>query len=229
MSSIFGLDTSSSANAFADLNRTASSSSGNLLGDYAMIRNGSYKKLLSAYYSKESKSPEESEEVKEENKKLVLAKGDADSLKVTAEKLQKSEFTEENRKGIEKNIKDFVESYNTMIDSSAEVDTKNVLQNTLWMTRTTASNSTLLSEVGIKIGKDNKLSIDEETFSKATMSTLKVLFSGHGSLSSKVVQKAGQVSKNAVAKVVESKGGASYTNKGSTNDMSASAMFDKLF
>ena len=229
MSSFFGIDAANSANVFAEFNKTNSSNTGNMLGDYAMIKNGSYKKLLNAYYSKTPSSPKDSEEVKEENKKLASAKGDADNLKSASENLRKTVFTEENRKAVGDNIKDFVEKYNAMLETAGEVDTKNVLQSTLWMTKTVVSNSKLLSEAGIKIGKDNKLSIDEEAFSKANMSTLKTLFGGYNSLSSKVEQKASQVSKTAVAKVVESKGGTTYTSKGGTSDLNASTVFDKLF
>lgn len=232
MASYYGIDAANSSNVFADFAGKTSSSS-NMLGDYAMIKNGSYKKLLSSYYNKNSNGgiskEEETKEVAAEKKNLALAKGDADNLMAAAEKLRDTEFIEENRDEITKSIKSFVENYNAMLDSSSEVETKSVLQTAVWMTKLTSSNRNLLGEIGVKIGKDNKLTVDDEVLGKAKMTTLDSLFKGSGSFSNRIVQKASQLGKAAASKALEGRGASAYTNQGDYKNLSSGALFEKLF
>ena len=56
----------------------------------------------------------------------------------------------------------------------------------------TNANSVLLSKSGISIGKDNKLSLDEDTLKKTDVNVLKTLFTGVGSLSDTISSKANE-------------------------------------
>lgn len=238
MTSFFGVNDS-----FFGTN-TSYSANNNVLGDYAMIKNGTYKKLLNAYYTKKSgestDETEESKEKKSEKTKLMQTKSQAEALKSAADDLKSGKIFEEitdedgkvtyNTEEIAKKVKSFVSAYNDMLDASSEVDTKSVLRKTLWMIGNTKSNSTLLDKVGISIGKDNKLSVDEEKLKKADISSLKVLFSGKGSLADKVSSKASEIGNlaNSALKNIKNSGSA-YTNTGDYKDISTSTLYDGLF
>ena len=83
-------------------------------------------------------------------------------------------------------LKSFVDGYNELIDNGAESNNNTVLRNTLNLTKMTAANSQLLSDVGISIGESNKLSISESTVKEANINDLKALFQGNGSYAGSV-------------------------------------------
>ena len=184
------------------------------LADYASIKNGSYKKLMKAYYKQEEE--EKAAAAGGDSKtRLTSIKATADELKSSAEALQKEDlwqkktFTKTDEEtgeettyedydweAITNAVKKFMDAYNSMVEGAGNSDTKNVLMNTSWMTKMTASNAKLLAKAGIEIGKDNKLSVDEETLKK-NLSTTKFIFKGYNSFADKVATKAGGISDSA--------------------------------
>jgi len=184
------------------------------LADYASIKNGSYKKLMKAYYKQEEE--EKAATAGGDSKtKLTSIKATADELKSSAEALQKEDlwqkktFTKTDEEtgeettyedydweAITNAVKKFTDAYNSMVEGAGNSDTKNVLMNTSWMTKMTASNAKLLAKAGIEIGKDNKLSVDEEALKK-NLSTTKFVFKGYNSFADKVATKAGGISDSA--------------------------------
>ncbi|MBE5934890.1 MAG: hypothetical protein E7262_03770 [Lachnospiraceae bacterium] len=90
------------------------------------------------------------------------------------------------------------------------------------MTGIMKSNEKLLAKAGIKIGKDNKLEVDEEQLKKTDISTLKTLFSGHNSLASKMSQKASSIGNAAVS------GASVYTKDGTYLDTLSSLSSSKV-
>ncbi len=184
------------------------------LADYASIKNGSYKKLMKAYYKQEEE--EKAAAAGGDSKtRLTSIKATADELKSSAEALQKEDlwqkktFTKTDEEtgeettyedydweAITNAVKKFTDAYNSMVEGAGNSDTKNVLMNTSWMTKMTASNAKLLAKAGIEIGKDNKLSVDEETLKK-NLSTTKFIFKGYNSFADKVATKAGGISDSA--------------------------------
>ena len=184
------------------------------LADYASIKNGSYKKLMKAYYKQEEE--EKAAAAGGDSKtKLTSIKATADELKSSAEALQKEDlwqkktFTKTNEEtgeettyedydweAITNAVKKFTDAYNSMVEGAGNSDTKNILMNTSWMTKMTASNAKLLAKAGIEIGKDNKLSVDEEALKK-NISTTKFVFKGYNSFADKVATKAGGISDSA--------------------------------
>ena len=184
------------------------------LADYASIKNGSYKKLMKAYYKQEEE--EKAAAAGGDSKtKLTSIKATADELKSSAEALQKEDlwqkktFTKTDEEtgeettyedydweAITNAVKKFTDAYNSMVEGAGNSDTKNVLMNTSWMTKMTASNAKLLAKAGIEIGKDNKLSVDEEALKK-NISTTKFVFKGYNSFADKVATKAGGISDSA--------------------------------
>ncbi len=197
------------------------------VSDYAMIKNGSYGKLMKAYYAKQD--ADKLSQIGDSSKTLTLMRSAADSLKKSAETLgdaslyEKKKFKkkgEENGEEIEvedydwdaiaKAVKSFVDDYNAVVEQAGKSETKNVLRNAAWMTEITEKTGNLLSKIGITVGKGNKLEFDEEALKKKTtlgkngsieldnISTLKSLFTGYGSYASQIAQKASAIS-NAAA------------------------------
>ncbi len=219
---------------FSALMGGTTNSSGNLLSDYASIKNGSYGKLMKAYYAKQD--AEHASASGDSRQKLTLMRSSADSLKKSADALNNSSLWEKKKikkkdeetgeetevedydwNAITKAVKSFVEDYNSVVGQAGDSDTKNVLRNAVWMTGITDSAENLLSKVGITIGKGNKLELDEDALKEANITTLKSLFTGSGSFADKISQKASSLSivaANAAAKVK----GTTYTSSGSYSD-----------
>ena len=154
MATISGYDSSSIGVLFSSLNsgRTNTSTmfgTSDLLGisysDYATIQNGSYTKLMKAYYTKEASGDSSSSSVsattstsKDSSKTLANIESAADDLKKASETLRtngdKSLFTkkqttdkdgkvsyEYDTDKIYKAVSDFVDSYNTMLKDPAGI------------------------------------------------------------------------------------------------------------
>lgn len=207
-----------------------SSTSGTFsLSDYAAIKNGSYGKLLKAYYAKQD--AEKSASGSDSVQKATLMKTGADALKKSAEALnndtlwEKKKIRKKDEKtgeeievedydfdAITKAVKSFVESYNDVIEQAGDSNSKDVLRNAVWMTGITESNEKLLGKIGITIGKGNKLELDEETLKKADINTLKTLFTGHNSFADKVSMKANSISNAAARSSGTYKSNGTYAN-----------------
>lgn len=232
MSSIFG----TSNNYFNSFfNTTDSSTSGifgntsSMLGDYSLIKSGSYKKLLTAYYKTQdtngtSGSKTDSGETADSTGKLLNVKSDAKALKEAADALDSSSLYETKKdeegkevydtEAIKKSVKNFVSAYNSYLDSAGSVESTSILNKTLNMVKKTSSNSNLLKEVGITIGKDNKLELDEEKLEKAPITTLSSLFEGYGSFGNGISQKASESYKLANSAAFNNTRASSYTYNG---------------
>ena len=186
---------------------TASNSSvgtANYLSDYASIRNGSYKKLMKAYYAKQD--TEKLTAKQDTVQKSTLMGSSADSLKVAADKLNDSELFDKDDDTIVKAVK------------SGESNNKSVLRNAAWLTGMTGKNAKLLSKAGITIAKGNKLELDEDTLKKADKSTLKSIFNGYNSFAGNVSRKASAISN------ASNGAGSSYTSKGTYYSKTAASI-----
>lgn len=198
---------------FSGLSSSNGSANMNFLSDYASIKNGSYGKLMKAYYGKNSSSVSSLVNSKtnstssEETKSLAKVQSSTDDLKESADALlatgkdslfNKKEITKTAEDGtkttttgydtdaIYKAVSTFVTNYNSVLDSMDDINSTSILGKATSMVTATAANSKLLSAVGITINKDNSLSIDKDTFAKADMSTVKSLFNGNGSYAYRV-------------------------------------------
>ncbi len=123
------------------------------VSDYAMIKNGSYGKLMKAYYAKQD--ADKLSQTGDSSKTLTLMRSSADSLKKSAEALgnaslyekeiqEKDEETGEETEvedydwdAITKAVKSFVDDYNAVVEQAGNSETKNVLRNAAWMTSIT--------------------------------------------------------------------------------------------
>ena len=205
------------------------------LSDYAMIKNGSYKKLVKAYYA--NQKAEDSSKGKDSAQKLTMLSSNASAMAKSVSDLMKEslwekktikvkdyETGEETEKEdydwneITKAVKSFVENYNKTIEASGNSSTKEVLRNAVWMTDTTKATEKLLSKVGISIGSGNKLEVDEDKLKSADISTLKTLFTGHNSYASKMYDKAQSIT-GAAARY-----GGAYTKTGKYSNYPSSIL-----
>lgn len=76
---------------FGGTSNSSSLGGTNILSDYASIKNGSYGKLLKAYYAKQD--AEKTAGMGDTSQKLTLMKTSADSLKKLADALKKSDIS----------------------------------------------------------------------------------------------------------------------------------------
>lgn len=197
--------------------------------DYAAIKNGSYGKLLKAYYAKQD--AEKASPGGETMQKAALMKSSADDLRKSAEALTDDELWEKKKiakkdektgeeievedydwEAITKAVKSFVEDYNSVIGHAGDSNSNTVLRNAVWLTDITESNENLLSKIGITVGKGNKMELNEETLKKADISTLKTLFTGHISFADKVSTKANSISNAAAGSIGTYKSNGKYSN-----------------
>ena len=212
------------------------------LSDYASIKNGSYKKLMKAYYAQEK---EESEAAGgDSHARLLSVKSTADSLKEAADALQsnklwqkkeivnKDEETGEESKtfdydwdAITKAVKSFVDAYNNTLERAGSSDTKDVLMVGSWMAKMTSKNANVLAKAGIEIGTDNKMTLNEEKLMN-NAGTAQFIFKGYNSFADKISYKASQMSQGA-ARSAE-KMGAAYNKKGEYTGGISSSIKDKV-
>lgn len=193
---------------------SSNSSTGVDLTSYMSIKNGSYRKLLKSYYG--SQKQEAKSLVGDSGDKLTRIRSTADSLKKKADVLSSDKLwaTEEiedetsgrkkevfsNPEAIVKAVKDFADSYNQAIDAAYNSKTKSVLRSGEWLDTMTEKHGRLLNEVGITVGADGKLSVNEEELKKANITTVKSLFQGIDSYAVKVSAKATGLSNAAATK-----------------------------
>ncbi len=194
-----------------------------LLSDYAAIKNGSYTKMMKAYYAQKSDetgatSESSSSKAKETVKDSKTATA-ASALYSAAEALSNAEFSEDNKDEIYEKASDFVKKYNTMLSAASNSEIKDVFNQGTYMVSTTSAQSKSLSYIGITMKEDGTLSIDETKFKKADIGSLKSLFMGTGSFADAVSSRATKVYRYA-------NGGTSlstktYTSSGSYDNTAA--------
>lgn len=184
------------------------------LGDYAAIKNGSYKKLLKAYYAKQDAEKSAVSEASMKNSALV--KSGADALKKSANVLNNEALWEKKEDydwdAITKAVKSFVDDYNSLVKLAGNSDSKDVLRNAVWMTGMTEANDNLLSKAGITVGKGNQMELNEDVLKKVDIRTLKTLFTGHNSLADKIATKANSISNAAARTSGTYKSNGTYSN-----------------
>lgn len=214
---------------FGSLPKTNESSGSSLVGlasEFQSIRSGSYGKLLSAYYTKmQSNSASEAEETETKNCKLVGT--NASSLKSAAQTLSGMDFSEATEEDSLNAIKDFVSSYNSVIDTADDVDNKSILRNAVWMTNITKESAGLLSEIGISIGEDNKLTLDETKWAEASATAKNSLLTGRQGFAEKMLYKANQLTNASSQKT--SYTASAYQKNGDYTKVNAQSMYDDLF
>lgn len=234
MSSFFGISSTDGTNFFNSYFGTSSSSplsSGSLsLSDYSMIQSGAYKKLLKKYYAENdtSSTSTSSTDNKTFTQNLVTTKSAAEGLKDSAAEVKEADFSTEKRADAYNKVKGFVEDYNETMSSLANLDQNAIVQNGVWMKNQTSKNEKLLKDIGITVGTDNKLSLDETTFTKAVQTDIETLFTGNNSFASMVGKYASNIYNLSAAQAFTSANGSTYGSTGNYQVVSSSALYDSL-
>ncbi|MCR5302628.1 MAG: hypothetical protein K6E49_09350 [Lachnospiraceae bacterium] len=205
---------------FNSLNTNSAGNSGSLggidLAGYAAVKNGSLGKLTKAYYAEgtgrtdstakseiTSKTAVKKAAAREEVDRsgLTTLKKEANELKSSAEALGKDDLWKgadgkADMNKVASAVKDFANNYNKVIDQASKVNSKEVAQDTKFMTGMTDTFSKVLGKIGISVGDDGKMTVDEEVLKKADVATAKSLFNGNATYGSQIADKANAISKD---------------------------------
>ena len=242
---------------FSGLGTGAAGVSGsNFLADYASIKNGSYGKLMKAYYGGNSSdsvnklagSVNKNTVDKTEKAALNKVQTATDALKESADTLlengSKSVFaqkdiTSKDENGVEtttkgydvegiyKAVNDFVTNYNSVINAANDSKNESVINKASSLASATYANSKMLGKIGITMNEDSTLSIDKDTFTKADMSTVKTLFNGNGSYGYRASAQASLIHFSADREATRN---STYTMSGTLNNAYASGnLFNNFF
>ena len=192
-------------------------SSGFNFADYAAIKNGSYGKLVRSYYQGTAREVESQKAATAYNKTgntnntakassaseidktgLGQIRKDADQLKTSTEALGREDLwkTKDNA-AIAGAVKDFAGDYNKVIDQASKVNSKEISQDIKSIKSMTDMFSKVLGKIGVSVGDDGKLSVDEEALKKADSATVRSLFEGNGTYGSQIADKANGISRDA--------------------------------
>lgn len=171
---------------FSSLGKGASAVAGsNFLSDYASIKNGSYYKLMKAYYNGDTAHkttlPVKNPALEKEHvEKLYNIRQATDSLKESSDRLL-SLKPESKPDTVLESVKQFVKDYNHVIKAVKDSDSGSIGHHSASLVQTTASNMNLLKQAGITVEDDFTLSLSGEDFKKADPAFLKSLFTEPGS------------------------------------------------
>lgn len=240
---------------FQSMTTSRGNSLGNLnfLSDYASIKNGSYGKLMKAYYAKDAADKTASKGKDTETKKNSISTAAdsaktlseiekaADAMKESADSLlvkgSKSVFRKKNEKAtvseeydtdaIYKAVSGFVTDYNDLLSKTSAASSKNLQSKADTLAAVTSANAKLLSRVGITVNSDSSLSLDEEVFKKSDMGMVKNLFGTTGAYGYKVSAQASMIDYTAAKESTRSN---TYTANGTySNVYSAGNILNSFF
>lgn len=179
----------------------------NNLGDYSTIQSGSYKKLLSSYYkTTDDSSSDTSNKVSSllqttnkstNNKELTNLKSASDDLSKASQKLlQKGSntvFSEDNVDDMVSAVKTFATAYNKTITRAEDIADVNVTEKVDSMTSNTKAYAADLESIGITIGEDQKITVNEEKLKSADIASVKKILNSNNSFVGQTIQKATQI------------------------------------
>lgn len=131
------------------------------------------------------------------------------------------------REAILSNLKTFVNDYNNLVKSAAASDNSATVQAGSRMTNQTAVYSSSLEDIGITIGKDNTLVLDDKKFGEADMTDVKSLFTGNVSFGKNTQLKMLQI--YSADSLDTSNINGLYSSQATNNTYSVGNMIDSLF
>lgn len=117
----------------------------------------------------------------------------ANSLYKSIENLGAMDITNDNRENVYKAFSSFVKNYNGLIENTDKSANSNVVNQASYLKSLVSSNRSALSRIGITINSDKSLSLDEEKFKEADMSSVKNLFDGVYSFAEKMTDRVNSI------------------------------------
>ena len=226
---------------FAGLNNSSSGTSlsyGIDFTTYNLIKNGSYSKLMRKYYSNQAsestdgatanKNTGKVQSIDIQKNNATVNRDNAASLVDSASELKKyslwSKVDKTDKDGntakeydtdkIAKAVSSFVKDYNSLVSSTADSSSRYVLNSASNMVNYTRANADLLKKIGISVGSDNKLTVDEDKLKASDMAEVKTVIKDTGSKGQTKSAKASTIYGNAVSQLSELSTKNSYTSNG---------------
>ena len=195
MTRMYGISSDAISTMFSSFSGSSNNtgSTGSILANYASLRSGSYYKLVKNYYKQQGSDAKSTVKTKDKTdaKNLTSIKADSKELLDSSAKLMSTNFdakTDKDREKIYDNLKNFVDNYNDTVKAAKDATATSVLTAASSMVKSTAVNSGLLGRIGIKINKDNTMTLDESMYKdsegkmkEVDMTPAKSLFKGVGS------------------------------------------------
>ncbi|MDE6213729.1 MAG: hypothetical protein K2M70_09695, partial [Lachnospiraceae bacterium] len=120
-----------------------------------------------------------------------------------------------NKDEVSKAFSTFVNDYNDLIKTTDKSSNSNVIDQAGYLKGIVSSNKSALSRIGVTVNSDKTLTIDEEKFKDADMSTVKNLFTGTYSFGEKMTDRVNQIYRYATQEDSKSNSNSSYTSSGS--------------
>lgn len=208
-----------------------------LLGDYNAIKNGSYLKLAKHYYATDGAKEATQKKFSnyksnisgtQEEDKLTKASAEGAWKDVTALRSDKLYQTKEDgtydSAAITNQVKQFVNSYNSVIESTQDSNHTGVLRSASRLVTQTGNYKDALSKIGITVQSDNTLKLDETAFAASDMKNVKDLFAGDFSFGSNTQSKMLQLISDAGSTL-----SGLYQANGTTASSTIGSLYDSLF
>lgn len=176
----------------------------NNLAQLNSVRRGTYGKALKAYYAKENITSASKSSSGSKSNRYKYSSYTADAglseIQTQSGKLTESaaKLTDNSKKSLfadkddynadeaYKAVSEFVSEYNDTLSAVNKTTNTTVTNAADNMTRMTKVMSYSLSKVGVSVGKDGRLSVDEETFKNTVMDKVKSVFGPGGSFARSV-------------------------------------------
>ena len=176
--------------------------SSTLLTDYASIKNGSYGKMMKAYYAKTSE--EEGTSASGSNSKTkntdAASASAARKFYETATAMNSLDYSEDNIDELYDKVSEYIKNYNALMTAASKSENASVKAQADALNDYTYQNYKLFSRLGITMNSDRTLSINEDTFKKVdektgatNIPTLKTLFQGINSFADKAADRASKI------------------------------------
>lgn len=191
---------------YSSLFSSMGSSSGNWLADYATIKNGSYGKLMKAYYAEakssssgttstgkksnssnvldkileEKRNPKVSKEAQKANAELTTG---LSYLKNSVSALQSDKTYTDTANGssatdkVVSAMKSYVANYNDVVNSAKNSTLANKTAYVANVMNTSAANADKLAEIGITVNSNGTLELNEAKLKEAGVSKVQEMFS----------------------------------------------------
>lgn len=150
----------------------------------------------------------------------------ASALYKSIEKMGTMTIDNDNKNNIFDALSGFVKDYNELIKKSSESENSNVIKQTDYLKDLISGNKSAFAKMGITVGSDKTLSIDEEKFKASDMSNVKDLFSGAYSFAEKMTDRVNQIYRYATQG--ESLNTQTYTSQGGYNAAATGSTLDTV-
>lgn len=186
-------------------------------GDLSLIKSGVYKKMMNKYISnitededsgktssdsgykfknlvsekmEQLTSPKTETTTDKANKALSTIKSNSKKMETSANALSGMDFDKSTKEELYKAAQTFVTDYNSVLKSTKDTDNVSISKSVKWMKDDIKAREKMLAKIGVTIGSDGALSLDEKKFNAANLSDIRTQMEGSSSIVGKTAQRA---------------------------------------